>query len=334
MTSRSILTGAAWLLATSSWPLRAQDTLPHASLVEYVSEVKGRIPASESEGFVAPSEKEMATFVESIRRVLAGDVDAALPGLKEVGYSLLYLHDEACQKAYLVVEESADPARGLGTCIVDLEYDRNVIVAVPHPRYDLNTSGEGRKVFQGLGARGLFLAGTHRCANSAPSPCSGRTRACEKTPKPHRISDAAHFSRTFLQAAHQAALRLSPVPAALNLHGMSSDRVDVVLSDGTRTPATSEARVNILREGLVRKGVSVASCNWAGDSQQDLCGTTNVQGRLYNGSDDPCAKASPGASGRFLHLEQSRSIRKDPSRLIAALKEVFPVERPCDAGNR
>lgn len=328
MPLRTVLCLGVWLLAAPGPILRAQETLPHDSLEKYVLEVKSGIPAAGSERFVAPTEREMATFAGSILRILEGDIDAALTGARACGYELCYLHDESHDKVYMVARETEDRPRGLGTFIVNLDYDRNVIVAVPHPRYDLNTPGQGRKVFEGLGARALYIAGTHRCANREASPCSGKTGACTDTRGAYRISDAAHFSRTFLQAAHAAALKLESAPVALSLHGMSSKEVDVVLSDGTRAPAASGALVIRLRDRLVSRGVPVACCNRPEDSRQALCGTTNVQGRLYNGSEDPCGTRATRAAGRFLHLEQSRGIRRDPSRLIEALKAVLPVERP------
>ena len=60
---------------------------------------------------------------------------------------------------------------------MDLNYARNVIVEVPHPIFDINTPEEGSDIFQGLAARALFIAGTHRCANpDTQSGCSGRPR--------------------------------------------------------------------------------------------------------------------------------------------------------------
>jgi len=92
-------------------------------------------------------------------------------------------------------------------------------------------------------------------------------------------------------------------------------------------PAPAEAAVNRLRDALAARGVSVASCNRERDDpgSLNLCGLTNVQGRLSNGSRDPCRVVAPRASGRFLHIEQRRSIREEPRPLIEALMGVFPA---------
>src|SRR5262249_58194207 len=92
----------------------------------------------------------------------------------------------------------------------------------------------GSDIFQGLAARALFIAGTHRCANpDTESGCSGTTTACGGGSIPGRISDAPHFTRNFMYAGHSAALQLHPQPISLNLHGNSSEPADVTLSDGT-----------------------------------------------------------------------------------------------------
>ena len=50
-----------------------------------------------------------------------------------------------------------------------------------------------------------------------------------------------------------------------------------------------------------------------------LCGTTNVQGRHLNGSAEPCVDAADAASGRFVHLEQSQSLRQQPVVVAEAI---------------
>jgi hypothetical protein len=116
---------------------------------------------------------------------------------------------------------------------------------------------------------------------------------------------------------------------AFNIHGQSSEPVDIVLSDGTVGSAPSSADVNRLRESLLVRGVSAGSCNWQGDTGLSLCGTINTEGGLYNNSPDPCGTVSTIPSGLFFHLEQKRNIRDNPSLLIEAMKEVFPLSLPA-----
>jgi hypothetical protein len=129
-----------------------------------------------------------------------------------------------------------------------------------------------------------------------------------------------------MSAAHGATLRLTPPPISLNLHGNSSEPVDVTLSDGTRVASAETALVNRFREALSVRSVVVGSCNRPADglTPRNLCGTTNAQGRLSNGSPNACTANAAGASGLFLHIEQHRNIRDNPAALIEALQDVVP----------
>src|SRR5262249_29308363 len=170
---------------------------------------------------------------------------------------------------------------------------------------------EGSDVFQGLGARALFIAGTHRCANpNTPSGCSGTTNSCGGGSIAVRISDAPHFTGNFMYAGHGAALQMAPQPISLNLHGNSSEPVDVTLSDGTRVAGADTDLVQQLRGALLARSVNVGSCNWPPDglTGQNLCGTTNAQGRLSNGSLEACTINAERASGLFLHIEHHQLI--------------------------
>jgi hypothetical protein len=262
----------------------------------------------------------------AIQQLLLGKVSSGMSKLNALNYDLNKLNDKS-GRSYLIARERSTGLRGLGTYIIDLKYARNVIVEAPHPIFDANTPEEGADIFQGLAARGLFIAGTHRCANkNTPSGCSGTTTACGDGSIPVRISDAPHFTQNFMFAAHRAALQLSPQPIMLNLHGNSSEPVDVTLSDGTRIAGARTALVQRLRNALLARSVKVGSCNWPADglTADNLCGTTNAQGRFSNGSPEACTRNAASASGRFLHIEQHRNIRDDPAALIQALQEVLP----------
>jgi hypothetical protein len=296
-------------------------------LSAYVANVKVKIPQSGSEAFVEPSQAERDAFLGSMRDLLGGNSASAMSGLDAINYDLNYLNDEFFSKSYLVASERLTGSKNQGTYIVDLTYARNLLIEVPHPLYDVNTPEEGTAIFQRVGARALFIAGTHRCANpSTPSGCSGNTSACGGL-QPYRISDTPHFNRNFMYAAHEASLSLMEPPIAFNVHGNSSAVPDVELSDGTKDPASETSLVNRLRAALAARLVSVASCNWPPDDPASLtlCGTDNVQGRRSNGSAEACTTPAASATGRFLHLEQHRNIRDDPTLLIDAIKEVFTV---------
>lgn len=311
----------------------AQDPLPHTSLKAYIVDLKASIQQKAGVGsnaFIAPPADQLDGFRLTMQQLLLGDVASAINGLDALNYDLNSLNDDS-GKTYLVAQERSTGFRGLGTYLVDLNYARNIIVEVPHPIFDKNTPEEGSDIFQGLAARALFIAGTHRCANlRTESGCSGRTKACGGGSIPVRISDAPHFTGNFMYAGHSAALQLDPQPISLNLHGNESERVAVTLSDGTLFAGRRTDLVQQLRRALAARigRKKVKSCNWPSDglTAANLCGTTNAQGRLSNGSPEACRRNAASASGLFLHIEQHQNIRDDPSLLIQALQDVLPIQ--------
>src|SRR5262249_56442219 len=108
----------------------------------------------------------------------------------------------------------------------------------------------------------------------------------------------------------------------------SSEPVDVTLADGTRVAGADTDPVQPRRSAVWARSVNVGSCNWPPDglTAQNLCGTTNAQGRLSNGSPEACRMNAASTSGLFLHIEQHRNIRDDPSLLIQALQDVLPIQ--------
>jgi hypothetical protein len=296
--------------------------LPQASLGDFIAELKQRMPRSGSEGFIAPSDAGRRAFTMAIAAALDGawPVDA----ISMLHYDLALLHDRSFAQNYLVFHEKQNNRSGLGTYILNLRPRRNIVLEVPHPLFDLDTPEQAAQIFQQTGARALFISGTHRCANAAISPCSsaGSSACNEQT----RISDTAHFTQNLFQAAHEATLVLRSPPVALSIHGNSVGGLpDFVLSDGTRQVRSESSTVNRLRAALVARGASAGSCNFAADGVTQLCGGTNVQGRLSNGSIEPCTTNATGSTGLFLHIEQHLNVRREPAQLIEAMKEVFPA---------
>src|SRR5262249_34077679 len=137
-----------------------------------------------------------------------------------------------------------------------------------------------------------------------------------------------HFTGNFMYAGHSAALQLDPRPISLNLHGNSSEPADVTLSDGTLVAGADTDLVQRLRSALLARSVNVGSCNWAPDglAAETLCGTQRARGGLSNVSPEGCGMNAASAWGLFLHIEQHRNIRDDPSLLIEALQDVLPIQ--------
>jgi hypothetical protein len=303
-------------------------TLPVKSLKSFVAGVKANLPRANEGGFIEPSAKDRRIFHNAVRAVLQSNLKTARILANSVNYELSLLKDAAANQIYIVLVERTRGFRGLGTYVFSSAFRRNLVLEAPHPLFDINTPEESTTIFQKLNARALFIAGTHRCASEQSSPCSGTTGACGTGGEPFKISDAGHFTRNFFQEAHRATSGLKVKPVTISAHGNGDASLpDVVLSNGTGTKESPNSLVNRLRRELKNRGVSVGSCNFSSDQDLSLCGTTNVQGRLSNGSPNACTANPPTASGSFIHIEQHRNIRDDPTHLINALRAVIPVKR-------
>jgi hypothetical protein len=102
--------------------------------------------------------------------------------------------------------------------------------------------------------------------------------------------------------------------------------VDVTLSDGTRVAGADTDLVQRLRSALWARSVKVKSCTGLRTALRRRIYAGNAQGRLSNGSPEACRMDAASASGLFLHIEQHRNIREDPSLLIQALQDVLPIQ--------
>jgi hypothetical protein len=309
---------------TQQAPVRGTSLplLPQTSLADFIAVVKGRLPRAASEGFVEPSQSEREAFTAAMTTALYGGLPIA--EMAALNYETILLRDKISGRSYIVFVEKQYNARGLGTYILGARPRRNIILEIPHPLFDIDTPEQGASIFEEMGARAMFISGTHRCANAAVSPCTpAGSSACNGMT---RVSDVAHYTQNFFHAAHRATLGLRTPPVVIQLHGNANDSLpDVVLSDGTSRNQDERVLANRLRTALRSFNVSAGSCNSQADGGLALCGGTSVQGRLSNGSTDACTSSAVSSTGLFIHVEQQIDIRREPARLIDALKEVFPV---------
>lgn len=229
----------------------------------------------------APGADEAASLAVLAEALARGDAAAA----REVGASLglaatedggrlLLASDPGAERAWLVVALRCGVAPG-------------AVVEVPHPNADLDTEHVGLALADRRPGALYLQACAHR---GAGAPADAGDRA--DFPADVAARDDAPFSRV---AAGLASRGL----AQIQLHGFA-DRgdVDVVLSPGAAPAGTL---LDAVRARLTTAGERVGEDDdprWA-----DLLGRRNVQGR---------AAAEAGAA--FVHLELSRSLRRDPER--------------------
>jgi hypothetical protein len=273
----------------------------------------------------APSRQAAARSVEAVAR---GDFASARTQAGQAGYDIC----RASEPDGLLIWQPTAPRQGRPVWAIRLGDEGSpVVLEAPHAYFDLDTLKEGRMLFEALSARALLVSGTHRCANDLASSCSGRTGVCsDEGRQPYRNSDMAHRTDTLFQAVHRAITEQWSQTTVISLHGFTDTGVS--LSDGTTEPTTADSTVARMASALESEfsDADITVCNdYPGATREvRLCGSTNVQGRHLNGSTDACSTRASQAGGRFIHVEQSRTIRDAPDRVADALGAVDFGQEP------
>ena len=312
-------------------------------IVDLRAYVGGALPyvGSYSEGYAVPAAADLDRFDALTAALIDGRLDAVRSLAAGINFELVRVVDTGANnnELYCLRERIL---RGQGLYCVDYDAPPTHFVSVPHPVYDADTNVEGVEVFRGIGARFYSLSTTHRCANSAESACSGTTSACRPA-GPYKVSDPAHNVDAYFHHFGTTVVDNNPTTIAIQLHGCGAstcpangDDADIVarISAGTEDNLPPDELVNVLTAELneelqgLGRGSALSCSEPVADKQ--LCGTTNPLGRYINGQPDPCE--NPGVSfegSRWLHIEQSRNLRRDdgagdavvPDLLIRAIKD-------------
>jgi len=212
--------------------------------------------------------------------------------------------------------------------IINPDAETDLIASAPHAPNETGTAQQAALLVSERGARAAIIAGAHRCAARNYVACDGRTAVCGKSER-YRTSDVAHNPDSLFHIAHVLLTAAWPKAVVLSLHGMKTDREGVrtaaILSSGIRRPdparsmPATKLRVAIaaLKLAALRGPGAVVSCELpedAGFGFRKLCGYTNIQGRLVNGSANVCTKGATSGTGRFIHLEQDADLLRPFSR--------------------
>lgn len=297
-------------------------------LIEEVGTIMAQMPGPGSNGMVVPTASQMADWEQMLRAVLQGDLEAACDSLMTHGFPyqiLRYADQGADGRAYLMLKENTPVSVGWGTYVVNPDPDAGeIVLEVPHPGCEWRTEEEGIGLLRQLNARAVLLAGTHRCANSSYSGCSGTTTFCGQE-EPFRSSDVAHTTASMFHASHRALVEPGAVTVAVQLHGCTDGSCpDLFVSNTTCTPGGLSTRFSrYATAACADLVVDLADCS---PGECTLVGRTNVQGRYSNGlfyrpDFEPCTEApfGPAEQEQFLHLEQSKRLREDYACLATSL---------------
>ncbi len=264
-----------------------------------------------------PSVRKREGLQASMIAFAQGDNAAAVAEAEAIRYSV-------CADGKVVLWRPID-GTGQARLVWRVEEAAPLVVEIPHPVTDLNTLAQGVTVFRRTRARALVVSGTHRCADRRVSGCPGFSGVCSRRRKgrePYRLSDMAHTPESTFHAAHEVLAEIQDEVVFVSLHGMNQP--GVVVSDGTDLEVGEEAPAARVARILARTFPGVRTCNGADGVRPaaGLCGMSNVQGLQLNGAPS-CHGFATGTSGRFVHLEQSRTLRRRPRFLSKVLLEAL-----------
>lgn len=316
-------------IAASAWALTASGGEAGslcqgiAGIRELVACVAAHMPEGGSGGYVPPLAAERAAWQATVRAMLAGSCDPALPAELALHYERRWLGGRT---GLCVLVETLDADgdglvdRGWGTFAVASRPRRELHIHVPQPLYDIDTEHQGAAVFEAIGGRSFLMAGAERNANPRPSTCQPA----------YFKADVAHDTGTIFHATVEVlAEELEPRDGVvLQLHGLGAQHctgVDVFATWGGSWAPQPGSRLALL-SGALSTLRSAWSVRVPGQSPPcDYTGGSNVHGRLLNGVSPElvCTQAARAPSGRFIHVEQKRACRETEAWVLA-LAQVWP----------
>lgn len=300
---------------------KAIDALPTCTkpIIASFTVAEMQMTGAGSDSYLVPGAGRLTAMDSSITSFLNGDGAGAITYAGAAEYTL-------CRgtgaEADLVLWKPA-PGEGQAWIALRTVGARPAIFEAPHPIFDSGTLEQAAHLFDHLKGRVLIASGTHRCASSQSSGCSGTTAVCGSN-APYRISDMAHTEQSVFQTAHVAFSDFFAQDWVLSMHGMAASGASI--SNGTTQSTTAETPSARVALEYAKHFSGVTTCNaFSGVPSRDhLCGTTTSQGRSLNGSANACTSGASSASGRFIHVEQNKSVRSDLVKTAAAINAVLP----------
>jgi hypothetical protein len=304
-------------------------------ITAHVDSIINLIPDATPAGlYLQPSSATRTAWRGIIQDILAGDYAAAHSAAAARSYQVVLFTDNDVHpgKTYVILERTAAATdRWWGTYVFDATPVRDrLVIQCPHEGYDRNTGKQGFRVFTKAGARAYFVNGIHRCNGLTASPCDGTTSACDGTDQAYRYSDQCHVVAGTFQLTAEELLAVYPDLIFIQPHGFTKQTgdPDIIMSNGTTSTPTIDY-LPALRSNLLIQDNTLTFKVCHLDSWTRLLGSDNTQGRLINGSSDPCSERSYTPSGQFVHLEQTYTRLRDNEanwfKLANAVAATFPA---------
>ena len=217
-------------------------------LVTEMRAIIAAMPPAGSNSFVPPTDAQISSWELMVKAIMNEDFPTACSILQTNGfpYELVQFIDTFNEnQQYVMLREISPVQVGWGTYVFRTGSDATpLVVEVPHPKADWNTEIEGVEIFRKVNARALLVAGAHRCADDAFSPCAGTTIACGQV-EPYRVSDVGHGIQNMFHATHRTLVDCRSRTVAIQLHGNSvSNCPDVFVSNGTTNPGAMAGNIS------------------------------------------------------------------------------------------
>lgn len=278
-----------------------------------------------------------ASLTKTLEHLWTGNYKSALRESLLAGYS-------PCRRLKGGIESTifSPVSKGLSpfalktfACGADTTGTKDLLLEIPHPFFD-HTRKEGLELFDSKHALGLVISGTHRCAVADFSECTSSIGKSVRTNcngrDAYQNGDVAHSVKNTFWTVHMFLSK--HIDLVVSLHSTKQDVF--IISDGTSGKVESSTPVAKIGVGLAKTfPKQIVACNEyfgrpnersLSDSEKDVCGATNVQGRHMNGATDPCRAqvhedGSPlQSSGRFVHIEQPVALVRQPTKLVEAME--------------
>ncbi|MER5357795.1 hypothetical protein [Streptomyces sp. NPDC002785] len=269
----------------------ATDARDGVDLARRITDFTGNTVAHS--GYARPLRAQRRTAADAVGLFLDGRRAEAGRSLDDIDFAIRTFTDTVTGRRFAEISDrAAERRRGWGRVYIDLSAETRWSVQVPHPVADAGSEQLGIGVLRARRGGVLVLAGAHRNADR-----QGR-------------ADVAHRRDTVFDAVcDELAARRLP---GLQIHGFADSTepdYDVIASLGAAEKGLPTAR----RAATALRHEGFAVCRaWA--RRCALEGRGNVQGR------EAAAQGVP-----FLHMEFSRTVRDDASRVGRAAEAMAAV---------
>lgn len=326
-----------WLsfLITLSFSLQAQEK--SGDLEVYLHTFLATAPQESGNQYTPPSANEQAAWQSLMSDLLTDKLTDARLKATDLGYQIVRFLDTAAihnePKVFYVLEEMLPSTKHWGISVFNFEACRNrLILQAPHSFYDFNTGKQAAYNFVRLDAFALLLNGCHRCNHSDFSSCDGTTSVCQGSSSAFQVSDLAHNDASIFQVTTGSILEKIPDGDFIQLHGFSKVDNDpyVILSNGTRSTPFNDKISALVNQLSMVDPVLTFKVGHLDLSWDRLLGSTNVQGRLINGSSSACDIEPQVTNGHFIHIEQEKTRLRADETGWEKMRQALAQSFPCD----